>query len=124
MVRRGKQRGHKRDLIEAGLNEAAAECSGAMGIVPAARWRSMFGLAWRACTDGDLLHTNDVGGRALHAAVALVDDPETGGTPAQQHDRHRGVRGAVAGSIASSMEADLDYGWRRRDDHDVSQRNG
>ena len=85
MVQRGKQRGHKRDLIEAGLNEAVAECSGAMGIVPvAARWRSMFGLAWRACTDGDL-HANDVGGRALHAAVALVYDPETGGMPAQQH---------------------------------------
>ena len=32
--------------------------------------------------------------------------------------------GAVAGSTASSIEADPDYGWRRRDDHDVSQRNG
>ncbi len=123
MVPRGKQRGHKRDLIEAGLNEAAAECSDAMGIVPVARWRSMFGLAWRSCTDGDL-RANDVGGRALHAAVALVYDLETGGMPAQQHDRHRGLRGAVAGSTASSIEADLDYGWRRRDDHDVSQRNG
>ena len=84
MVRRGKQRGHKRDLIEAGLNEAAAECSGAMGIVRVARWRLMFEPAWRACTDGDL-HANDVGGRALYAAVALIYDPETGGTPAQQH---------------------------------------
>jgi hypothetical protein len=39
-------------------------------------------------------------------------------------DRHRGLRGAVAGSTASSIEADLDYGWRRRDCHEVSQRNG
>ena len=85
MVRRGKQCGHKRDLIEAGLNEAAAECAGAMGIVLVARWRLMFGFAWRACTDGDL-HANDVGGRALHAAVALVYDPERNITRDQVFD--------------------------------------
>jgi len=74
-----QQRGHKRDLIEAGLNEAAAECLGAMGIVPVAHLAAMFGLAWRACTNGDL-HANDVGGRALNAA-ALVNDTEAGGKP-------------------------------------------
>jgi hypothetical protein len=71
-----QQRGHKRDLIEAGLNEAAAECLGAMGIVPVAHLAAMFG---RACTNGDL-RANDVGGRALNAA-ALVNDAETGGKP-------------------------------------------
>ena len=45
MARRGLEHGSDRDLIEAGLNEAAAECSGAMGIVPVGHWRSMFGLA-------------------------------------------------------------------------------
>jgi hypothetical protein len=37
-------------------------------------------------------------------------------------DRHRGLRGAFAGS-AGSIEPDLDYGWRRRDYHDVTQQN-
>ena len=124
MVRRGKQRGHKRDLIEAGLNEAAVECSDAMGIV---RWRRVGGrcsgsLGERAQTAICMQMTLAVErctrqwrwSMTLRRAVRQRSNI----------DRHRGVRGAVAGSTASSIEADLDYGWRRRDDHDVSQRNG
>ena len=56
---------------------------------------------------------------------ALVYDPETGGTPvaATSIDIVACVA-LLAGSTASSIEADLDYGWHRRDCHEVSQRNG
>ena len=111
------------DLIEAGLNEAAASvrrygdsAGGVLAVDVRARLASaaqtaicmQMTLAVERCT------------RQWRWSMTL----RRAVRQRSNSDRHRGLRGAVAGSTASSIEADLDYGWRRRDDHDVSQWNG
>lgn len=44
--------------------------------------------------------------------------------PHSKLDRHDLLLGRFAKRAAISIKADLDYGWRRRDYHDVSQWNG
>jgi hypothetical protein len=106
------------DLTEAGLNEAAGEW---------ALWGKCRWLAgnryWGKCAESaaaticmQMTSTLAYCARRQHWSMTA-----RGAARRCRHIDHRGgSRGAVAGRIASRVKADLDYGWRQRDHHDVS----
>src|SRR5260370_33863527 len=101
MARRDLERGRERDLIEAGLNEAAGWL-GAMGIAPLTSWPRTRERGLEACAEDGLDGSS--------AAIELGDV-----------DRHEETHDGIARGATGSVEDDDVGGGLRSRCHDVSQ---